>query len=673
MKFKMKRYLFLFCIVLFIIFFPANISAQESLSINGPEPTVKESDSQPMIINSLSELPDVDKSDDLNRQIVVIYKNSTAFNVQSLFLSTSEIASGETVSDRVDVFELKNDVDVDSFIAKMNENPNVLIADHNSTIKTYALPNDPYVTDGKAWQFQKIGTNKTWDQVKNATTIGVAVLDSGVNTNHPDLIGRTIAGYDYVTKSTQVVDEDGHGTAVSGCIAATANNGIGISGIAGSANIMIAPYRVGSKSLYTAYICAALIDAADRSDIKIINMSYGGYTYDPLEATAINYAKDHGKILVAASGNEGDPSDLEAGLLSYPASYDGVISVAATTSSNQRASFSQYNNMVDLAAPGEGIYTTSNSGSYLFMNGTSFSAPIVAGACGVLLAANENLSASEVENILERTATDLGTVGRDDYFGFGLIQLDQALATISASKHLTAISLNKSATTITNGNWDILNVSYLPVDTTDDKNIIWTSSNPAVATVNGDGFVNAINAGNCTITAQVGNFYATCRVTVPHQTGEISIGYQTHIENIGWQNLVYDGDLSGTSGQGYRLEGLKIVLDKQNYDVGVAYKTHIQNIGWEDNWRNDGALSGTSGEGLRLEAVCIKLTGNDANQFDLYYRTHVQNLGWLGWAKAGDDSGTSGYGYRLEGIEIMVVPKNTPFDSSGNAFIVNPV
>ncbi|MCG2730948.1 MAG: S8 family serine peptidase, partial [Acetobacterium sp.] len=454
---------------------------------------------------------------------------------------------------------------------------------------------------------------------------------------------------------------------------ATANNGVGISGVAGSASIKIAPYRVGTKGLMVSNICAALMDAADRSDIKVINMSYGGYEYNNSEAAAIQYAKDRGKVLVAASGNEGEPTDNEAGLLSYPASYEGVISVAATSSSNNRASFSQYNNMVDLAAPGENVYTTDMTGGYTSDSGTSFSSPIVAGACGVLLAENSNLSAAEVENLLETTALDLGNSGRDDYFGYGLIQLDQALAKAAAikPKPLTAISLNKSTTSIETGNSETLTVSYSPENTTDDKKATWASSNTAVATVNGYGNVNGITPGNCTITAKVGRFAATCQVTVPNQAGSISVGYQTHIQNIGWQDLKYNGELSGTQGLGYRLEGIKISLDNQGYDLGIAYKTHIQNIGWEPDWRYNGALSGTSGEGLRLEAVQIQLTGADANKFDLYYRTHVENLGWLGWAQKNEDSGSAGFGYRLEGIEIMVLEKGTPFDTSGDAYITN--
>lgn len=144
------------------------------------------------------------------------------------------------------------------------------------------------------------------------------------------------------------------------------------------------------------------------------------------------------------------------------------------------------------------------------------------------------------------------------------------------------------------------------------------------------------------------------------------VSYQTQIENIGWEadagiGLRSNGEASGTSGQSLRLEGIKIDLDKQGYDLGVSYQTHIQNIGWEADtkigWKSNGETSGTEGQALRLEAIQIKLSGADADQFDVYYQVHAQNVGWMGWAKNGESAGTAGYGYRLEAIKIVIAPK----------------
>jgi hypothetical protein len=143
----------------------------------------------------------------------------------------------------------------------------------------------------------------------------------------------------------------------------------------------------------------------------------------------------------------------------------------------------------------------------------------------------------------------------------------------------------------------------------------------------------------------------------------ISCRYHTHVQNIGWQNFSADGELSGTTGQGLRLEGIEMSLVNGTANVGIQYRTHVQNIGWQD-WVSNGEMSGTSGQGLRLEAIGIRLTGADAEDYDIYYQVHAQNVGWLDWAKNGESSGTAGFAYRLEGIRIVVVAKGDPAPGS---------
>lgn len=137
------------------------------------------------------------------------------------------------------------------------------------------------------------------------------------------------------------------------------------------------------------------------------------------------------------------------------------------------------------------------------------------------------------------------------------------------------------------------------------------------------------------------------------------ITYQTQVQNIGWQNLVGGGELSGTEGQGLRLEGIKInvdqaFLDEIGTDLTVKYNVHVQNIGWQGSVEN-GELAGTVGQGLRLEAINIDFLGKRYSKYNMYYRVHAENVGWLGWAKAGSNAGTAGYGYRLEAIEIVIL------------------
>lgn len=148
----------------------------------------------------------------------------------------------------------------------------------------------------------------------------------------------------------------------------------------------------------------------------------------------------------------------------------------------------------------------------------------------------------------------------------------------------------------------------------------------------------------------------TAGVTVYAKWTRQSVVYQSSIQDVGWQGNVRDGTLSGTSSQSKRLEAFSVALE--NIDGGVEYHAHVQDYGWM-GWTGNGAVSGTVGESRRLEAVEIRLTGNAANQFDIYYRVHVQNFGWLDWASNGSPSGSAGYSYRVEAIQIVLAAKGS--------------
>ena len=153
--------------------------------------------------------------------------------------------------------------------------------------------------------------------------------------------------------------------------------------------------------------------------------------------------------------------------------------------------------------------------------------------------------------------------------------------------------------------------------------------------------------------------------TNPSVAGEanVNVAYRTHVQTFGWQGWKYNGQMSGTSGQAKRLEGIDIKLTNKPYSGSIVYTTHVQTYGWQGNennpntWKRDGDMSGTSGEAKRLEAIRIALTGEMAEHYDVYYRVHAQSFGWLGWAKNGEAAGTAGLAKRLEGIQIVLVPK----------------
>ncbi len=156
-------------------------------------------------------------------------------------------------------------------------------------------------------------------------------------------------------------------------------------------------------------------------------------------------------------------------------------------------------------------------------------------------------------------------------------------------------------------------------------------------------------------------------ITIPGNTDEPNVMYKTHVQTFGWQKWMVNGQMSGTSGKAKRLEGINIKLSNAPYEGDIVYTTHVQKYGWKDGkpsdttrktWKKNGAMSGTNGEAKRLEAICIDLTGEMAERYDIYYRVHAQTFGWLGWAKNGEESGTAGYAKRLEGIQIVLVPKD---------------
>ena len=152
----------------------------------------------------------------------------------------------------------------------------------------------------------------------------------------------------------------------------------------------------------------------------------------------------------------------------------------------------------------------------------------------------------------------------------------------------------------------------------------------------------------------------------------LKLYYSTHVQNVGWLPFVPEGEVSGTVGPGLRLEGLKVnLVNTTGYKGGISYSTHIQNVGWQApvTVQTDGSstavaamgdLSGTEGQGLRLEAVRMELTGELGRHFDIYYRVHAQSVGWMGWAKNGTEAGTAGLGLRLEAIQVCLVYHGGP-------------
>jgi thermitase len=288
---------------------------------------------------------------------------------------------------------------------------------------------DPYF--GSQPDMSIINADDAWGLCNlYAGGVTVAIIDTGVDLDHPDLQANLLPGYDFWDYDNVPEDGNGHGTNVAG-IAAAALNGIGVAGVAPTARIL--PVRVlnnqGSGSLSD--VADGIVYAADRA--QVLNLSLGGTSNSATLQNAINYAANtKGRLVVAAAGNCGDSNYPYNGCSSmnqivYPAAYSNVMAVAATTSSDTRASFSNVGSYVDIAAPGVNIYNTYFGNSYYAESGTSQATPHVAGLAALVWAKNPGYTAAQVRNRITSTAVDLGAIGVDTSFGAGRIDVKQAL------------------------------------------------------------------------------------------------------------------------------------------------------------------------------------------------------------------------------------------------------
>ncbi|MFM8809266.1 MAG: S8 family serine peptidase, partial [Chthoniobacterales bacterium] len=294
------------------------------------------------------------------------------------------------------------------------------------------------------WHLPKVSAPSAWDTTTGSSAVTVAVVDSGVQANHPDLVGRVLAGYDFVNNDSDPADDNGHGTAVAGVAAAKGNDGIGVAGAAW--NVAILPVKTMNSSGSGSYsaIANGITYSADRG-AKIINLSLGGTLSSSTLQNAVSYAWNKGSLLVAAAGNNGSSTTV------YPAAYPNVVAVSATTSADTLASFSSYGSFVDLSAPGQDITTTWIGSSYVTISGTSFSSPLTAGVAALALSRNPALSNAQISSLLTGNTDDLGAVGYDTFFGSGRLnaaKVVSAAPSVDTTAPVTAVTNPKNGSSI---------------------------------------------------------------------------------------------------------------------------------------------------------------------------------------------------------------------------------
>lgn len=278
---------------------------------------------------------------------------------------------------------------------------------------------------------QMVKAKDAWAKYNKGENVRVCVMDTGVNRDHPDLDNDRLFGYNgNLLVQPWYRDVDGHGTHVSGTIAAS-DNDEGVVGVAPKAEIFTARVFSTNGQFYSSNIITALQVCKD-GGAQIISMSLGGpyaVSYEMQAYTDLH--EKFGIVTVAASGNTGGTDML------YPASYDNVISVGAVDWNYDRSSFSTKNSKVDVAAPGSSILSTWENGSYASVSGTSMACPHVSGVVALMMSANPSATTAQIFAALEASSENPNTKGRDDEMGYGIVN---ALAAVEEILNISGTS-----------------------------------------------------------------------------------------------------------------------------------------------------------------------------------------------------------------------------------------
>lgn len=325
--------------------------------------------------------------------------------------------------------------------ANLSRMPGIVRVDLDRCSKPAYDPNDEFWPN--EWHMQAIHTNLAWDLTKGDSSVVVAVIDTGVKVDHPDLVDSIwvnsdeipgngidddgngyiddVNGFDFPYNDGDPNDVHGHGTACAGIVAGTQDNLIGVSGVAPHCKVMALKAAEDSGFFYDSNNIGAYLYAANNG-AKVLSMSFFSDRVSQAERDAIDYCWTHGVLPVAAAGNAASIYPY------YPGGYENVLSVAAVGGNLNKAGFSNYGSWVDVSAPGTGIYTTTNDGGYTSgFGGTSGACPHVAGVAALCFSAKPNATNAEVRYAIENTATLQNQAPYGEFSNYGLVDAEKAV------------------------------------------------------------------------------------------------------------------------------------------------------------------------------------------------------------------------------------------------------
>lgn len=357
----------------------------------------------------------------------------------------------QVVSLENQIFAVKSSLSTREALRQLNEMASVEYAEPNYIIRIAQLPNDKKYSS--QWGLKNkngidVRAEKMWDRQTSSSNIIIAVIDTGIDTDHEDLNenmwvnaaeakGQTgvdddgngfiddVHGFHFSYPTLPVDDRNGHGTHCAGIIAARGNNRIGVSGLLWQSRLMAVGFLDAKGSGTTANGIKA-IDYAVKMGAKVISASWGGGGPSKAMLESITKANEAGVVFVAAAGNDSTNNDKKA---HYPSNYksDNVLSVAALSSGGRLASFSNYGvNTVHIAAPGDGIYSTYRGGGYKNLSGTSMATPFVSAAAAMTLSQHPTYSPARVKQVLMESSTKLSSL-KGKVISGGLLNAEGAL------------------------------------------------------------------------------------------------------------------------------------------------------------------------------------------------------------------------------------------------------
>ena len=350
---------------------------------------------------------------DISRQVLSVGKTLTKTQIAEIEKEYAVEFTSDTPENGVYVINTTEE-----------SNTSTLTQDLNATVEIDAPVR--MSADRADWGITRIGADKIWDK-STGSGVKVAVIDTGVDLLHTDLAANISTGYDFVNNDNSPMDDNGHGTHVAGIIASV-QNGLGVIGAANKANIMPIKVLNNQGYGYLSDVAKGIYYAADNG-ARVINLSLGTPTDSTTLKAAVDYAVKKGVFIAAAAGNDsGKPC-------SYPAAYSSVVCVVATDSYNKLASFSNIGG--ELSAPGVYNYSTYLGNLYKYMSGTSMATPHVAASAAVVMSFCKDCTTSKIKDILHTTAVDLGAVGQDSIFGYGLVDLVAAITSLTPTTTVT--------------------------------------------------------------------------------------------------------------------------------------------------------------------------------------------------------------------------------------------